>query len=400
MGISPFIHQELGADKAYEILKNKGLVYLMWEERTGKSLTALLTCDKSAYVKKILILTTLKALKGWQELLEQYPVSFDAELVNYHKADRIKVKDYQVVILDEAHVYLSAYPKRGKIWKTVKPLTEGKFIIFVSATPSAQSYAKLFNQLALSSWGPWSRFKDFYAWHREYGKKEIKYVAGRTINIYDKVDKERIQREVGPYLIHLTRQDIGFSQEPMDQVHFVELEEQTKEWYRQLEKNSLLMLSNDIQIVADTPMALLTKLHQIEGGTIKQEESSYTLVNREKIDYILNTFGDSESLVIFYNYKQEEKKLKSVFKKATILQGSSYAEGVDLSAYDTLVVYSMNFSTSKYVQRRARQANIKREKPIVVHFLCVKGAISDQVYKVVKDNKQNFVDRLYKRGLL
>lgn len=52
MGISPFIHQELGADKAYEILKNKGLVYLMWEERTGKSLTALLTCDKSAYVKK------------------------------------------------------------------------------------------------------------------------------------------------------------------------------------------------------------------------------------------------------------------------------------------------------------------------------------------------------------
>lgn len=342
----------------------------------------------------------MKALKGWQELLEQYPVSFDAELVNYHKADRIKVKDYQVVILDEAHVYLSAYPKRGKIWKTVKPLTEGKFIIFVSATPSAQSYAKLFNQLALSSWGPWSRFKDFYAWHREYGKKEIKYVAGRTINIYDKVDKERIQREVSPYLINLTRQDIGFSQEPVDQVHFVELEEQTKEWYRQLEKNSLLMLSNDIQIVADTPMALLTKLHQIEGGTIKQEESSYTLVNREKIDYILNTFGDSESLVIFYNYKQEEKKLKSVFKKATILQGSSYAEGVDLSAYDTLVVYSMNFSTSKYVQRRARQANIKREKPIVVHFLCVKGAISDQVYKVVKDNKQNFVDRLYKRGLL
>ena len=68
--------------------------------------------------------------------------------------------------------------------------------------------------------------------------------------------------------------------------------------------------------------------------------------------------------------------------------------------YEHLVIYSMNFSTSQYTQRRARQANMKREQIINVHFILVKGGISEQVYKTVAINKSNFVDKYYERGLL
>ena len=60
----------------------------------------------------------------------------------------------------------------------------------------------------------------------------------------------------------------------------------------------------------------------------------------------------------------------------------------------------MNFSTAQYTQRRARQANMNRKTAIKVHFILVKGAISEQVYNTVAINKKNFVDKYYVRGIL
>jgi len=68
---------------------------------------------------------------------------------------------------------------------------------------------------------------------------------------------------------------------------------------------------------------------------------------------------------------------------------------VDLSAYRHLIIYSQDFSTARHSQRRARQANKKRDTAIKVHFYLVKGAISEQVYKTVSINKTNFVDSVF-----
>jgi len=86
-----------------------------------------------------------------------------------------------------------------------------------------------------------------------------------------------------------------------------------------------------------------------------------------------------------------------MFKKATILQGTSNAEGIDLTHKETIIIYSQDFSTARHSQRRARQATMHRDKPIIVHFLLVKKATSAQVYKSVSINKQNFVDSVFDR---
>jgi ERCC4-related helicase len=87
--------------------------------------------------------------------------------------------------------------------------------------------------------------------------------------------------------------------------------------------------------------------------------------------------------------------LKEHFKNARILQGTSYAEGVDLSMYETLIIYSMDYSTAKYSQRKARQANMARVDDINVIYLLMKGAISDQVYTTVCENNKNYVDSYF-----
>jgi hypothetical protein len=138
----------------------------------------------------------------------------------------------------------------------------------------------------------------------------------------------------------------------------------------------------------------------IEGGVLKIGEQYLSLGNTEKIDYILNKWGDTEDLVIMYQYIQEGVKLNKYFKKAKILQGTANAEGVDLHKHKHLVIYSQDFSTAKHTQRRARQANLNREDEIRVHFLLVKKAISEQVYKVCSVNKKNFVDSVFERKTL
>jgi hypothetical protein len=153
-------------------------------------------------------------------------------------------------------------------------------------------------------------------------------------------------------------------------------------------------------LIADTTSKLRYALHMLEGGTAKIDGRPVILANREKVDYILEHFGDIEDVVIMYNYIGEGIKLREIFKRAKILQATSYAEGIDLSMHKHLIIYSQDFSTAKHTQRRARQANQLRAEPIIVHYLLVKKAISAQCYTTVSLNKRNYVDSVFTRGKL
>lgn len=394
--MTPFNHQLEIADKAYEVLQSNAIVYLSMEERTGKTLTSLLVCEKSK-AKNILIVTKKKALEGWEDTLKKYKgITKKYTSINYesiHKLDN--PKGFDLIIIDEAHANLSSYPTISKTWKKVYECTKGKPIIFLSATPSAQTYAQLFHQLKLSNWSPWAKYKNFYDWFNKYGILKVIFLAGRQIKQYNEVHTEMVWEDVKHLFISYTRQELGFKHEPNDVLHYIELDKETKDMYNELNKHSVI---KEFEYIADTPMKLLVGLHQLEGGTLKVDvDRSELLRTDEKIRYIKRVFGDVPSLVIFYHYKQEELKLKSSFSKATILQATSFAEGVDLSMYETLVIYSMDFSTARYSQRRARQANMRRESEINVHYLLVKGAISEQVYQTVAVNKSNFIDKYFNR---
>lgn len=397
--MKPYEHQVSIAKQAFDILKVNGIVYLAMEERTGKTLTSILTVEHSKVVQRVLVITKKKALDGWFDTLAKYKTDKLFDVVNYHQIDKKNPKSYDLIIIDEAHAYLSKYPKVGEIHKSVAKFTKGKPIIYLSATPSAQGYSLLFHQFSLSDWSPWRHYSNFYKWFEVYGVPRTRFIGGKQFKEYNTTKEDLVKKDVDHLFISYSRVDLGFKHEPNDVIHFVELEQKTKLLYKDLENSSIINI-NGLEVVAETPMSLLTKLHQIEGGTIKYEEESLTIGNKEKIDYILNTWGDSEDLVIFYHYKQEEKLLKNFFTKAQILQASSFAEGVDLSMYEHLVIYSMNFSTSQYTQRRARQANMQRDTIINVNFLLVKGGISEQVYTTVAVNKSNFVDKYYTRGLI
>lgn len=419
----PFKHQTDIALQAYGLLKRYGMAYLAMQERTGKTLTSILVAEMSKCTN-ILVITKAKALKGdndkdivsakggWAGTLNLYLKVLSANqvwktptktytIVNYESLHKVSGK-YDLIILDEAHSKIAAYPKPSLTWNKVYAFTKGKPVIYLSATPSAQSHSQLYHQLKLCTHSPWAKYKNFYDWFTAYGIPEVKRIGGgQQIVVYDKCKDDLIQKIKDTLFISYTRKQLGFKVEPVNVKVYVEPSPYTKKLYNTLSKNKVIPANEFIAMVgedyiADSVMRHRVGLHQIEGGTLKiSDTQSIRLGNTEKIDWIKKEYGDSDSIVIFYHFVQEEFLLKEHFKNARILQGTSYAEGVDLSMYETLIIYSMDYSTAKYSQRKARQANMARADDINVIYLLMKGAISDQVYTTVCENNKNYVDSYF-----
>lgn len=421
----PWPHQITLSKEAEVIIKEYMIVYLAMEERTGKSLTALLLTEALA-IHNILIVTKKKPLKGWNETLADFSYLLHKKytLTNYHQLKNYNPVDYDCVILDEAHNYISSFPKASALWSVVKRFTAQKPLIYLSATPHAQGRQMLYHQLALSTWSPWWKYSSFYNWFKTYGKPYTIMIRSKEVNQYDRAQDELIRACTDHLFITKTRKQLGFDHEPKDKLHYIELNDLTKARYNVLVKDKLLECCDAI-LVADTVIKFRTSLHMLEGGTLKISspvipikspnivktvkktiedalifEHYFVLDSSEKIDYIKATWGDSKDVVIMYNYIGEGIKLRAAFINATILQATSYAEGEDLSMFNHLIIYSQDFSTARHTQRRCRQANKARSTSITVHYLLVKKGISEQVYKTVSINKKNYVDSRFERTKL
>lgn len=384
------------AQEGLAILKKHMLVYLAGEERVGKTLAAILIA-KNINVKHILVLTKKKAIDGWIKTLKQYEHDRFYRVTNYHQIHKLKPR-YDLIIFDEAHNYISKFPQPSKMWHKAKELADSKPIILLSATPDAQGYHLLYHQFALSSWSPWKKWKTGMEWFNEFGIPKTIWIGQRPQSVYTEI-QERCMDYVKHLFVTQTRQEAGFKYEPVDKLHYIELDETTKEVYNYLTRHKAIELNGE-DLICDTVTKLRTSLHMLEGGVTifldKNKKRKYVVLgNTEKIDYIKQQWGDTENIVIMYYYIAEGKKLKQYFKKAKILQSTTYAEGVDLSMYSDLIIYSQDFSTARFVQRRARQININNQRELTIHFLIVKGAISEKVYKTVSINKKNYIDALY-----
>ena len=395
--IYPF--QKTLAEQAKKILEEKKIVYFKSQERTGKTLASLWLINSlcNGFKPDFLIVVKRKNYNEWNRILEQYKSSlkFSYKLTTYRLVHK-ENKHYAGILFDEAHNYLSAFPKVTKTWKEVRKISKfAHYLIYLSATPYGDSHSRLYHQFRLSEFTPW-KYKSFYEFFIDYGSPCYQYGAGGSTRVdYSKLNKARIQDVLDTYFVGYTRKELGFLHEPKDVKVYVELGEYMTKKCEEF-KTKRMTIFKDYPYVALTHVKMIHGLYQMEGGTLKiVDGESVELGNTEKIDWIKENLGDTKDVVIMHNYVAEAQLLKKHFKNARILQGTSHAEGMDLSMYEHLVIYSQDWSAVKYNQRRCRQANLNRETPIRVYFLLVRGLPSDSVYQSVAEKKKMFIDSMF-----
>ena len=400
--MKPYPHQLRFAALCYNMLKEKGYVYLAGKPRAGKTYTAILTAEMSDKISSVLVLTKKAAISGWHKFTQIPSLKHSYHVTNYEQVGTIKggvyhlklnPEDYDLVIIDESH-NLGTLGRPNNRIRCIKKLCYDMPHIHLSGTAIVESPNSIYYQMSISKYNPF-RYRTFYDFFRDYGVPSYIKVHGNQIAQYHRYRPELLE-EIDDFTIYMTQEDAGISKDvqAVDKVHYVTLDDKTRDFYNTIQKRLIHQFDNGLELVCDSTMKLRTSLHMIESGVVKVDDNYLMLGNTEKVDYIKNTFGDTEEVGIMCHFIGEKKLLQKHFKRASIYSSSAHAEGTDLSHLKHFVIMSSDYSGAKFIQRRERIINTNGSNTLTVNHILVKKAISEQVYKRVS-KKQDFNNSTY-----
>ena len=396
------------AQRANQILSNKNIVYLAMEVRTGKTATSL-EIARLYGSKRVLFLTKKKAIKSIENDYRDFGFSehFDITVINDESMHKLEDTNYDLIIHDEHHRF-GAFPKPGIHTKMYKQMFAFKPMIFLSGTPSPESYSQIYHQFWVSAYSPFKHYVNFYRWADDYVNKYQRNINGILINEYDKGIEQKIMSAVSEYMITFQQKQAGFSTEIEEEILHIAMSDTIKNIIKKLERD-LVVEGKDEVILADTPVKLMQKIHQLCSGTVKFESGNSMVIDTTKAEFIKSQFATSK-IGVFYKFKEELNALKQVFGdelttelndfdngdfKVIALQIVSGREGISLKNADYVVFYNIDFSATSYWQARDRMTTMSR-KFNKVYWIFSEGGIEDKIYETVKAKKK-FTVNIFKK---
>ena len=396
-------------DKSLPILLKYRFLYLAMEVRTGKTLTSL-GIAKSLFQKNVLFVTKKKAISSIEKDYKLLSPKYKLIVINYESLHKIPDLKWDMIVCDEAHS-LGAFPKPNNRAKKVKELIlkHNPYVILLSGTPTPESYSQLYHQVYGIPTNPFKEFKNFYKFAKEYVNIIEKKINGIHMRDYSR-GKEIILSKLKPYTINLSQSQAGFKTTTNEKVLAVKMDDSTYQLAKRLQKDLVIEGKEEV-ILADTPVKLMIKLHQIYSGTIKFESGSSMILDMNKALFIKKYFR-GKKIGIFYKFKEELNILKSIFKeelttdisvfkdtdKSIALQIVSGREGISLKEAECLVYYNIDFSATSYWQSRDRMTTQDRETNKVYWIFAEKG-IEYKIYKAVV-KKKDYTIKHFKSDLL
>jgi len=371
------------------------------EVRTGKTLTAIAT----AYcygAKHVLFVTKKKAIEDIVMQGKEMGYDLFIHTINYEQLHNVKVS-YDLIIIDEAHG-LGAFPTPSKRAKELKRICEKKPIIYLSGTPTPESYSQIYHQFWVSSFSPFKKWPSFYSWAKEFVYLKKKYVYNRSINDYSTANYEKIKPITDELMIAFTQKEAGFESLIEEEIHYVTMEASTYKLAEKLKKDKIAINPQGDIVKGDTAVKLMSKMHQVYSGSVIIDEPQRTAkcFDYSKALYIAEKFK-GKKIAIFYKFIAEFYALQWVFGTKLILEPHKFneagndavfasqivsgREGINLSTADALIFYNIDFSAVSYWQSRARIQTKDRLKESKIHWIFALNGIENKIHKAVIDKK-------------
>ena len=388
------------SDRAVKILRKHKIVYLAMEVRTGKTLTSLAT----AYLfgaKKVLFVTKKKAIEDIVKQAASLRYDMHIFVTNYEQLHNVEY-GFDLVIIDEAHC-LGAYPTPSIRAKELKRICVATPIIYLSGTPTPESYSQIYHQLWVSTFSPFSYHKTFYKWAVDYVHVTKQWISGHAHNDYSNADKALIDSLIKDLIITYTQEQAGFESMVQEQILYVKMLPSTYALANRLRIDKIVTNKDGQSVIADTGAKMMQKLHQIYSGSVivDEPEREAKAFDYSKAEFIRDYFK-GKRIAIFYKFAAELAILSWVMGEqigfdpdgfntgkfnifaSQILSGR---EGINLSSADALVFFNIDFSATSYWQARARLQTKDREKDAKIYWIFSEGGIEDKVYKAVCEKK-------------
>lgn len=394
------------AQRANVILQKLKIVYLAMEVRTGKTLTSLETA-KLFGAQKVLFLTKKKAIPSIEKdfLDFGYINYFDIVVINNESLHLVKDK-IDLIISDEHHRN-GAFPKPNTGTKLIKEKYSNVPMIFLSGTPTPESYSQIFHQFWVSNYTPFKEYSNFYKWAKDYVNVTKKYLGYAEVNDYSAAYQDRIKKLTDKYMITFTQAEAGFTTSVKENIIEVDMLPITYKIANQLKKDKCFEGSNDM-IIADTGAKLMSKLHQLYSGTCILESGKAIIIDYAKLDAIHEKFSNNK-IAIFYKFQAEKDMIQKFYDdnvcfdletfdtsdKNIALQIVSGREGISLKNAQYLIYLTPDYSATSYWQSRDRLTTLDRTENNVF-WIFAKGGIERHIYKAIQ-GKKNYTLSIFKK---
>lgn len=396
-------------ERGSNILEAEGFLYLAMEVRTGKTLTSLGIAQELG-CENVVFLTKKKAISSIEKDYQMLNPRYNFTVINYESMHKLDILDCDMLICDEAHT-LGAFPKPNKRARQVREFigSYNCFVCLLSGTPTPESYSQMYHQVYGIPTNPFRKYKNFYRFCDDFVNVKERIINSLRIRDYTEGNL-MILDFMKPFTISHSQKEAGFIVKTNEQILEVEMKPGTYELAKRLKKD-LVVQGNEEVVLADTPVKLMQKLHQIYSGTIIFESGKSMVIDNSKAEFIKRRFKDKK-IAIFYKFKKELDALKEIFldnittelsvfedtHKNIALQIVSGREGISLRHAEALVYFNIDFSATSYWQSRDRMTT-KERLYNKVYWIFSKKGIEKKIYKAVI-KKKDYTLKHFKRDLL
>ena len=329
----------------------------MWKDTNSSFNCGQIRCKKRAVFNKKKAVESGTIQNDYNLLAPSYSIT----VINNESLHKL-TGAYDLLISDENHRN-GSYPKPNITTKEIKKRYGHLPMIFLSGTPCIESASQLYHQFWISNYSPFAEYKTFYKWAVRFVKEKYKYLYGKQIRDYSDAKTEDIMQILNRYFIYYTQEQAGFETKIKENVIYYQEKQLITKLKEQLLQNGIIQSKTD-NILADTPAGLMTKIHQIESGTVITESGASYIIDNNKATIIRDYFKD-EKIAIFYYYQKELELLKEVFgetlttdltefettKKNFCIQQKTGSEAISLKQADALVYYNFGFTGRNRTRR-------------------------------------------------
>jgi SNF2 family DNA or RNA helicase len=356
-----------------------------------------------------------KILASWKPDDEQLQVA----VINYEAVWRMDGSidrwGPDMIILDESQRIKNPRAKQSReihrLGKTVP------YRMILTGTPVSNSPIDFFSQYKFLDTEVFGT--NFYAFRNRYavmgGFEEKEIVAYKNLG--------ELTEKAHRIACRVTKAEALDLPETTDQMLFCELEREAGKVYRDVADESMAELEQGT-VTAHNVLTRLLRLSQIAGGYVQDENGAVHAVSKAKLKLLEEVLDDlmaaGKKAVVFTRFLPEITAIQKMLAKKAIgsvtITGSTrergalverfqedpacpiflgqiqtVREGLTLTAADTAIFYSLDYSYANYSQAKSRIHRISQKKRCTYIHLITKATVDEHVIKALGD-KRNLAD--------
>lgn len=319
---------------------------------------------------------------------------------------------WDMVVIDESSSFKNNKSQR---FKSLKQMTKHmKSLVLLSGTPSPNGEMDLWSQLYLIDNGERlgrtiTNFRQRF-FISDYMGYNYKIIPGAS---------EKIKELIKDVCVTMSAEDYLDLPGEISLTEYVEMPENVKEQYKELENNFLLTVG-DIDIASPSSSAVANKLLQMCNGAIYDSLGNTHEIHNAKLDALKEIIEENpnENFLIAYNYKSDLQRIIKAFPEAVVLSEgtkeqddwnrgkikilvthpASAGHGLNLQFGGNIIIwFGLNWSLELYQQFNKRLNRQGQKNLVRIIHIVAKGGLDEKVMSALGNKaktQQDLIDYL------